>query len=271
MSILHGLIAAGNIPAAGGYDSDAQAFFTASGLSDIGQQEAVSDLVIALKAAGVWTKCNAIYPIVGGSAALHKWNLKNPADTNGAFRLVFTGTWTHSSNGMVTNGSYPSYANTFLTPSTTLTLNDVHMSVYARNNTNTGNDMGAHSNANTKVMYMATRYSGNFQTLIGQSAGGGEDISVSNADSSGFYVSTRRSSSDEEAYKNGSSIGTNTTTATGTRPEVSIFIGDRNFDGSALGEVSTRQYAFASIGAGLTDTEDADMHYRLQKVGKVIA
>ena len=56
-------------------DSDAAAFLTASGITDSTQSGAVNRLVLDLKAASIWTKMAAIYPLVGGTAAKHKWNL----------------------------------------------------------------------------------------------------------------------------------------------------------------------------------------------------
>ena len=98
------------------FDADAQAFITAAGLTNPTQQRAVNTLVLSLKANNIWTKMRAIYPFVGGTASTHKWNLKNPLDTNAAFRLVFFGGMTHSANGIQGNGTN-SYANTFLNPS----------------------------------------------------------------------------------------------------------------------------------------------------------
>ena len=94
------------------YDPDAQAFFTASGLTGATNLSAINQLVIDLKGFGIWTKMKAIYPFIGGTASLHKWNLKNPLDTDAAFRLVFNGGWTHSSTGALPNGTN-AYANTF--------------------------------------------------------------------------------------------------------------------------------------------------------------
>lgn len=102
------------------YDPDAQAFFTASGLTGATELNAINQLVLDLKAANIWTKMKAIYPMVGGTAALHKWNLKNPLDTNAAFRLVFNGGWTHSNTGALPNGTN-GYANTFFNLSTNFT------------------------------------------------------------------------------------------------------------------------------------------------------
>ena len=95
-----------------GPPADAQAFITAAGITDPTQQSAIITLVTDLKGYGLWTKMKAIYPFVGGTATTHKFNLKNPLDTDGAFRLSFSGGWTHSANGALPNGTN-AFANAF--------------------------------------------------------------------------------------------------------------------------------------------------------------
>jgi hypothetical protein len=99
-------------------DADAQAFIEATGIDSTTQANAINTLVIGMKAQGLWTKMKAIYPMVGGTVDSHKYNLKNPLNTDAAFRLAFFGAWTHTSNGAKPNGTN-TYANTFLTPTST--------------------------------------------------------------------------------------------------------------------------------------------------------
>lgn len=87
------------------FDANAQAFITAAAITDATQQSAINNLVIGLKADGLWTNMYAIYPFVGGTASQHKYNLKDPRDLNAAFRLQFNGGMTHSSNGILFNGT----------------------------------------------------------------------------------------------------------------------------------------------------------------------
>jgi hypothetical protein len=100
------------VPAASSFDPDAQAFITAAAITDPTQQTAIDNLVIGLKADGLWTNMQAIYPLVGGTASSHKWNLKDPRDLDAAYRLAFFGGWTHNSNGITGNGAN-TYADTF--------------------------------------------------------------------------------------------------------------------------------------------------------------
>jgi hypothetical protein len=74
------------------------------------QENAITQLVADLKANNLWTKIVAIYPIVGGTASAHKWNLKSP----GTYSLTFFNSPTHSATGFVTNGTNQ-YAETGIT------------------------------------------------------------------------------------------------------------------------------------------------------------
>jgi hypothetical protein len=98
-----------SIPSSGGpviiVDADAQAFITAAAITDTTQQAAIDNLVIGLKADSLWVNMYAIYPLVGGTASQHKYNLKDPRDLNAAYRLQFNGGMTHSSNGILFNGT----------------------------------------------------------------------------------------------------------------------------------------------------------------------
>jgi hypothetical protein len=102
-----------SIPSSGGsVDPDAQAFITAAGITDPTQQSAINTLVVGLKDDGLWTNMQALYPFVGGTATQHKYNLKDPRDLDAAYRLSFSGGWTHNADGITGNG-VNTYADTF--------------------------------------------------------------------------------------------------------------------------------------------------------------
>ena len=99
----------GGGPTPPSYDTDAQAFFTAvEGGGDTlttTEKDATNQLVLDLKAASLFTVFDAFYPFVGGTASSHKWNLLDPQDTDGAYRMTFLGGMTHSSTGIRGNGT----------------------------------------------------------------------------------------------------------------------------------------------------------------------
>jgi hypothetical protein len=93
-------------------DPDSTAFLTAAGITDPVISNAICNLVVGLKADGLWTQIDAIYPFVGGTAFTHKWNLKDPRDLYVAYRLSFFGGWRHDSRGIQGNGTN-TYADTY--------------------------------------------------------------------------------------------------------------------------------------------------------------
>jgi hypothetical protein len=231
-------------------DTDAAAFFTAAGITDATQKSAVNTLVVGLKANSLWTKFNAIYPMVGGTATTHKFNLKNPVDSDAAFRLSFSGGWTHSSTGALPNGTN-GFADTFLTPSTTLSLNSTHLSIYSRTQTTSGAvDMGCTNGTTSCNLNMS--FTNFFYANINNFAFA---TTLANAVTQGFFIGNRRASNVENGFKAGTKI-IETATASTSLPNRTIYLGARNDSGTAA-YYSNRQIAFATVGSGITDSEAA--------------
>jgi hypothetical protein len=89
----------------GGIDPDALAFLTAAGISDSGQRSALDNLVKGLKFNGTWSKYTAIYPLLGGTANSHKYNLRDPRDLDAAYRVVWIGSVSHGAAGVQGDGN----------------------------------------------------------------------------------------------------------------------------------------------------------------------
>ena len=178
-------------------------------------------------------------------------------DLDDAFRLVFSGGWTHSTTGALPNGSN-GYADTKLIPSSNLTQNNSHISIYNRTNTDgLYVDMGTR-NASAESILL-TRWSNG--TLFNHNTDYGLRMAPSNSDSRGHYIISRRSSSDMEAYKNGSSISTSS--AISNASTYSIYLSAWNDFGSP-NYYTNREISFSSIGDGLTDTEAANFYTAVQ-------
>lgn len=257
----HGILAKSASGSA--FDSDAQAFITAAAITDPTQQSAINTLVTDLKGYGIWTKLRACYPFIGGTSSTHKWNLKDPRDLDVAFRLVFSGGWTHSSTGATPNGTN-AYADTKLTPSSTLTQLNTHLSFYSRTNS-TAADRAAIGSTN------APSYTTSHQLILkwsdGKSYGlidSNNSVSFTNTNSSGLYVLSRTANNSLKTYKNNSIAATLTTTITPVANNSVIYIGARNETGSLAQLFDNKECAFASIGDGLTDTEAANFYTAVQ-------
>ena len=239
-------------------DADAQAFFTASGLTGTTNQSAINQLVVDLKGFGIWTKMKAIYPMVGGTAALHKWNLKDPRDLDAAFRLVFSGGMTHSSTG-IAFGGVNGFANTFLTPSTNLTLNSTHLSYYSRTNVNlTQVEIGCYDNTGAYTIIEArTANISYFLTNTSTIAG------VADTNSAAFYIGNRTATTVTNGFRNNVKIFNSAAFST-FRPVNNIYIGAANNASSIAQYFTTKECAFSSIGEGLSDTEAANFYLAVQ-------
>ena len=242
-------------------DADAQAFITAAAITDPTQQTAINNLVVGMKADGIWTKMKAIYPFVGGTASTHKWNLKDPRDLDAAFRLVFNGGWTHSSNGATPNGTN-GYADTRFNPSLAMTLNSTSMSVYSRTN-NASEIVDFGGSAVSSRMIMAIKWSNNdsYYDMYNTSTNR-ITYSVGAGSSSGLFISNRTSNVVFNIWKNNTKLTTNTNAQILTLPNKVLFLGANN--STTIENYSTRQYAFAHIADGLTDTEAANLYTRVQ-------
>lgn len=253
------------------FDPDAQAFITAASITDPTQQTAINNLVTGLKTDGIWTKMKALYPFVGGTASAHKFNLKDPRDLDAAFRLVFSGGWTHSSTGALPNGTN-AFADTKLNPSSTLTNGNNHISYYSRTNQAASNTMeiGVLSNNGFLGPALGARrtsdlfqyFNGNSTTLV--------TTTSSNTDSRGHFIGNILSSTNRKTYKNGTVSGTNTNNISNvvanTLFGTGVYLGACNISDVYQGifGYSTKQCAFASIGDGLSDTEAANLYTAVQ-------
>ena len=240
-------------------DVDAQAFITATGITDATQITAVNNLVLGLKSNNIWAKMKAIYPFVGGTATTHKFNLKNPLDTDGAFRLSFSGGWTHSANGALPNGTN-TFADTFLIPSTVLALNSKSYSIYSRTDSNgLFNDIGTHGTNGNDYDTFFTRYLNEFYGTISSIS---DYTRYSNLNSLGFHISSRTASNLIKAYKNGV-LKVTETKASGQNSNLPVYISAFNNNGGVQ-QYSNRQLAYASIGDGLSDIESANYYTQVQ-------
>jgi hypothetical protein len=247
----------------GGCDADALAFLSAAAITDATITSAICQLVTTMKIDGTWAKCNAIYPMVGGTATTHKFNLKNPLDTNAAFRLSFVGGWTHSVNGALPNGTN-AYADTFLTPSVTLTLLNTHLSFYSRTSTigNNQRDIAAFVGSGVPSFALGT----NTGVLVSDHYWFTTNrMSRSIPNAQGLMLTSRTNDTTHKAYRNGAQLGATDTVSNAGKamPNITLYLGVAN-TGSGITAPSNKQYAFASIGSGLTDAETLALYNSVQ-------
>ena len=239
------------VTAAVSYDADAQKFIDSAGISG-SEATAINNMVIKLKDSSVWSKLDFIYPFIGSTSTTQQWNLKDPA----TFKLIFNGTWSHSSSGADPAANNSSYANTQYTPSSSgsMTTSSVHMSVdivESASGAGASNwDMGAY-NGETQALIFSTLVSGS----VGQFYNLKNNAAFANSFLIGYFISNLETSSNSKLYQYGTQVNQNTS-ATGTLPTHPIYLGSMNFQGSNYSSSAAgRKIDFATAGQTLTSTE----------------
>jgi hypothetical protein len=252
-------------------DADAQAFITAAGITNLTQASAINTLVNDLKTYGLWTKMKALYPMVGGTATSHKFNLKDPRDLDAAFRLVFNGGWVHTSTGALPNGTN-GYANTYLHTKNVLTPNNLSIGLYT--NTNRAADTSpskiAYGNADNNTTYVPiTQFylrTNSNQLLVDLGDYNYGRVSGTNTATAGFYVNTRTTNNSMKVFKNNTLFGSSTTTnPTNTLPNSYLYFAAFNENGSYASSFEIINFQFSYVSDGLSDTEAANFYTSVQK------
>lgn len=248
-------------PSVPSYGTLTTAWIAATGETDLTILGALNTLETDLTTYGLTSKMKALYPMVGGTAAKHKFNFMDARDLDAAYRLVFNGGWTHSSTGALPNGTN-AYADTKLN-ATLLTQDNTHIAVYSRTNSDgLFCDLGYISLSNLEETNLFSKYVNVLYPRI-QATSSGVANTVTSA---GLMMANRTSSTVVKGIRNTviTSLSNNSATK-GTSTSDVIFIGALNRRSSAdIAFYSPRQYALASIGLGLTDTEAANFYIAVQ-------
>jgi len=209
------------------------------------QRRALSIIGTAISTIG-WSRFYAVYPFMGATAATHA------LDMMGGFDVTWSGGVTHDSNGITGNGT-TGYGDTSFTPSSDLSdQNSFGFTLYNRTATRTTTMIDIGGTDGTRVSALQLRRSDDL-VILHLSTGTATQVLTGATEKDGIFVGVRRSSSDNEIYKNGASIVSSTTASTGktTRP---MFLLAYNNNGSPFLN-SNSNLAFASIHTGLTANE----------------
>jgi hypothetical protein len=242
----------------GNYNTYAINFISAAGITASNQQSAINQLCTDLVNTGLMDRMIAIYPFVGGNATSHSFNLKDPRDADAAFRLTFSGGWTHSSTGILPNGTN-TYANTYINTATAIPQERHHVSYYSRNG-------GAAGASSTEVG--SNNASTFFQFMLGyRFYSGGSTVYASfttTAISTGLWVGNKLAFDDRRVYRNGTREQQFTTSATNTLANFPLYIGARNNSNGAPTLYTSKECAFCSIGLDLTDAQVSTLYTIVQ-------
>jgi len=249
------------------FDPDALAYITAAGITDITKKTAVNTAFLDLKSFGIWSKIKGAYILKNGSAANSKFNIKNPLDTDAAFRLSFLGAWGFytGTDGGAESGVINSHCETFFNVSSQIEdwHNDHHMGFKAILYTDPegeGWNVGIGNTATGDPLYGIAnkRFTSDARIYdFGNSSNNGR-ITDTETDARGVYIGSTTASNNHKLYKDGASVLTSTNTSSGTVPNGTLWFAAMNpTPAGAVLRLATR-YSFFTFGYGLTPTEAAN-------------
>jgi hypothetical protein len=227
-------------------DIDAFKFITEARLTNIIHKIAINGLFKKLKIYGIWDRIIAGYPLIGGNSYSHKYNIKNPNDSNAAFRLDFFGNCVHSSNGIHsgTNG----YFLTYVFPSTNLLLNDTHLCTYG--------DVPSGGIAYNIGVFDGTKSLYQRQSLSSTDGACNNTFgTVAATLNKKMIIHSRNNSANWQRYEEGVKI--NVTATSGALSALNIPVCALN-NGGTIANFSNQSMRYVSIGKGLTDQQAID-------------
>jgi hypothetical protein len=235
----------------GNFNTYAINFITATGITASDQQSAINQLSSDLVNTGLMNKMLAIYPFVGGNATAHSFNLKDPRNSDAAFRLTFNGGMTHSSTG-IQFGGVNGYAVTYLNGLGNVPQTNIHLSAYSR--TVTVGIQYEISLDNNSAQFQQLRPGSNFFSGNGTNNQGGVFFNT-NATAQGYWIGSKTDTSTRFGFRNGVLNSTISSTADTTlSPNFQFFIGARNSNG-VPSTYTSKELAFVTIGLGLSQAE----------------
>lgn len=256
------------------------AVISAGGMVDSISIEAVDTLFKSLKSSDLYDKLIIMYPFVGGVGAAHSINALSPGTNDMFFRNKISTPWVHTTTGSYNTdpdgdtfdgnwASIGSQNNAFYTSigvknatgkspgSIFVSAADMSASVYSRGK------LGRGTGSRTPAIFnpaeggnnrfqLALRWSGTSTSYcIFPSASATYEFT--DADSTGYYVLTRPSTSLMQLLKNGSVVMSATEEVTcDLDADVPLKI-------NCGATTDTIEYSFLHFGVGLTQTESEDL------------
>ena len=248
------LIASMSSSSGGGNDPSAQDFITAASITDGTQQNAINQLVLDLKSYSIWDKMYAIYPMLGGNAASHSYNL---IDTT-LFQLSFFGGWVHTSTGALPNGTN-AFANTgWFQNNFPETDSNSTIGFYSGTSTDGNVDMGGFTSG---AYILRSRY----LNLFGAYNQGTSTYStVANIDGSGLYSISRVVSTKIAMYKNGVLVSNPNNNSTSGFVFSQLQLSAYSTTSTPSVIFGSKEHRLSFIAQGLTDTENANLYTAIQ-------
>jgi len=214
---------------------------------------AINKCFVGLKDAGFYTRLYAFWPMIGGTAQTHKFNAKNPVDTDAAFRLNYFGGWVHSSTGAKPNG-INAYANTHFIPATHAAPDSLVIGYYSgTQSTGVFAEMGVTgvgATVGVGQLIIAPNIAGTAFRSVNTTGNAANAATIA---TTGIFTASRNDAADFRLHRNTAMIF-NDTGLPNTASDKKAYLGARNTNDTSF--VSTdRECRAAFICDGLSEAE----------------
>lgn len=186
-----------------------------------------------------------------------KFNLRNPADTDAAYRIQYSGSWNGGYSGVKPDGT-TAYGNAFI-KNNAMGSSSIHLSAYSRTNP-AGSDGVIIGNSTSYYNLLRLKdSSNNFRGGINANTLN----TVSNSNSTGYYIGLRTSTTTNKFFKNNALLGTLTDNVLVDSNDP-IYLGAAHRTGNPI-FYDNKEIAIVTIGDGLTDYEAKALYWIVQK------
>jgi hypothetical protein len=186
-----------------------------------------------------------------------KFNLRNPADTDAAFRLTYSGSWNPGYSGVKGNGTN-TYANSYVKTNTDIIQNNNHVAVHIRDNQSRVDFVFGAAVSNTNALHLAPNISNN--AYFNNFSGGGSN-NLPNL-GLGLKILNRVDSTTVNYFQKGTKNSLALPSV--TMPTLDLYIGGQNSNG-VVNAYTFIELAFSTVGTGLTDYEAKALYWIVQK------
>lgn len=242
------------INAVNNFDPDAATFIAVAEITNVTQQIAINDLVIALKDNNLWLNMQAIYPFVGGTALSNSFNLRDVSQ----FQLEYRGSSgiiAHDDNGITFTGTR--YASTQCVPGTGVYNRSYGEYIRVSNNNGwSGSFVGAVFGFKVDTQPQVT--------ALGVNNLQGASINISY----GYLTTSILSNTQGYLFNNNGISFTNAAPGSQPAPGV-IYIGGMNQGltntGAPWNEYANRNLAFCHLGNGLSLAQQQTLYGIVQQ------
>jgi hypothetical protein len=244
-----------------GYLPLTTAWIAATGETDTTILNALNTFEAGLIANSLKTKFNAIYPMVGGTSAKHRYNFINTS----LYSLTFNGGWTHSATGALPSGTNGNATTGIL--GSNLTVNSNHISFYSRTNPSVAakTSIGLFQGSLALLLYLKASGAGTaIYSNTSTSSATMYPTGVS-TDSRGWFIGNKASNAigGLTISKNGTSLASNSAAPNQTAyPNLSVLISGNSVGGAII--YDDKECAMATIGTSLTSGEISTLYTLIQ-------